>query len=505
MPYHKLLNKQLERYMGGKEEIPESMKEFLMVVSRTYQTFERDKMLSEHAFAISEKEYQEVLQNIQVQHEIRDRSIAKLKETIISLDPKSAVPHENESDDLIGIVNYLEEQVRLTKELEKELINARDLAEKASRAKGDFLSVMSHEIRTPLNAIIGIAHVMLGEPLPASQLENMRTLQISAENLLNLINDILDFSKIEEGRIQLSEKSNDLRQLVTHIRMANRVRAEDGRNLIKVIMDPDLPETVMIDDVRISQILNNLVSNAVKFTSNGSITIEVQLVKDLGDRVVLYFAVSDTGIGIAKEKQELIFEHFSQANSEITREFGGSGLGLTIVRNLLHLMNSEIHVESEPGVGSKFFFTLDLQKGSAPAPSLLISPLNESNELKDVKVLLVEDVEFNVMVAEKMLTKWKATVDVAENGLVAIGKVKATNYDIILMDLQMPVLDGYSASRHIREFNQKVPIIALTASASSDVLEKTAAAGMNAYVSKPFKPNDLFEAILRQVENSRSL
>lgn len=505
MNYHKLLEKQVTRYLGSKEEIPEMMKEFLQVVSRTYQTFERDKMLSEHAFTISEKEYQEVLENIKEQYELRDRSIARLKETISSLVPEKMSPFNSNSDDLLGIINYLEEQVKLTKELEKQLIYAKEQAESASKAKGEFLSVMSHEIRTPLNAIIGISYIMMEEFLPEPQRENLRTLQISGENLLNLINDILDFSKIEEGKIQLSFKPTNLRQLINNIKLANRVRADESCNTIKIIFDEEIPEKVKSDDVRLGQILNNLISNAVKFTSNGFISVEVMLHKDDGEFVDIDFSVKDTGIGIAPDKQAIIFEHFSQANSDITRQFGGSGLGLSIVRNLLHLMDSEIYVDSELGRGSRFYFRLRTQKyASSGIASNDTTATPNHFDLGGIQILLVEDVEFNVIVAQKMLTRWNAQIEVAENGLKAIEKVKQRNYDIVLMDLQMPVLDGYNAARHIREFNTQTPIIALTASASTDVLEKTAAAGMNAYVSKPFKPQDLYDTISTHVRAAAS-
>lgn len=497
MKYHKLLDKQVKKHFKDGTELPAGFEEFLAVVNSTYNSFERDKQISEHAYMISEKEYQEVLNDMEAQNNIRHQSIVKLKEAINSLDPSATIPFDIASDELIDVVSYLEKQIQKTKLLEVELTKARDAAEKAAKAKGDFLSVMSHEIRTPLNAIIGIAHLMMNDEMPVSQMENMRTLNISAENLLNLINDILDFSKIEEGKIELSERSIDLRQLVNNIKMANRIRAEERGNIMKVLLDADLPQYLSIDEVRLGQVLNNLVSNAVKFTRNGFITIEVSVAKNTPTHSSIYFAVTDTGIGIEKDKQQLIFEHFSQANSEITREFGGSGLGLAIIKRLLSLMKTDIHVESIPGKGAKFYFTIDFKKGTAPLE--VNKPKNGQvlSDLAGLKILLVEDVEFNVMVAEKMLTNWNAKVEVAENGLQAIGKVREGNFDIILMDLQMPILDGYSASRNIREFNNNIPIIALTASASSDVQERTKEAGMNGYVSKPFKPADLFDTITK--------
>lgn len=367
-----------------------------------------------------------------------------------------------------------------------------------SLVKGDFMALMSHGIRTPLNAIIGIAHLMMNDDLPLSQMENLRTLNISAENLLTLINDILDYNNLQEGKIKMHERNTDLRNMVNTIKLSNRFRASERGNQLKIMLDADLPRFVMTDELRLNQILNTLLSNAIKFTRNGSVKLEVKLMYSGDDFADILFEVSDTGMGIAKEKQESIFRYFTETDSDFTRDSSGSGLGLAITRHLLSLMNSEIHVQSDPGAGAKFFFTIRMKKGEE---MLMPSQPNQSetniakNDLAGIKVLLVEDVEFNVMVAEKMLANWNARVEVAENGLNAIGKAREGGFDIILMDLQMPVLDGYSATKHIREFNTDIPIIALTASASSDVHQKTKEVGMNGYVSKPFKPADLYDTI----------
>lgn len=386
----------------------------------------------------------------------------------------------------------------LNEEIENELIRAKEMAEESARVKSEFLSVMSHEIRTPLNAIIGIAHLLLQEELLPSQLENLRALNISAENLLNLINDILDFSKIEEGKIVLAEKNVDLRQVVSNIRMANRLRAAERGNTIKLIIDPNLPACVKGDEVRLGQILNNLVSNAVKFTSNGTIEIKMELRDMQQDTAAIQFSVKDSGIGIAPEHQSAIFDRFTQASSDIAREFGGSGLGLAIVKRLLGLHQSEILVNSEIGRGSEFYFTINFKKGKKKV-SEQTARLNGKDNLSGIRILLVEDVEFNILVAEKMLLNWSAQVDVAENGMIAVSKARQNEYDLILMDLQMPVMDGYSATRHIREFKPNIPIVALTASASIDILQKTQHFGMTDYLSKPFKPVELFDTICKYV------
>lgn len=495
MEYHKLLQRQIDRFFPDEDSISPSLKEFLQLVSRTYQTFEKDKWLSEHAFNISEREYQDVLKNMRTQSERQNQSIAKLKEVINSLDPNASIPELHSDDELRSVVAYLEKQIAKSKALESDIINARDQAEKASKAKGDFLSVMSHEIRTPLNAIIGIAHLMMHEPLPPNQVENLRTLNLSAENLLNLINDILDYSRIEEGRLELSPKKVNLRELVNNIRLSHRVRSQEAGNSLMVTFDPWLPQTVWADEVRLGQILNNLVSNAVKFTTNGTIRIELVIERSTAQEVDIRFNITDTGIGIEPEKQSVIFEHFSQADSEITRKYGGSGLGLTIVKRLLRLMHSDIHLESAPGRGSRFYFTLRLKTEKDETSQRSSGPATQIKDLEGIKILLVEDVEFNVMVAKKMLSNWKAVVDVAENGAIAVDLVRQQEYDLILMDLQMPVMDGYTATKHIREFNQQVPIIALTAFASSDVENMSMDVGMNAFLSKPFKPTDLYEII----------
>ncbi len=501
MEYHSILEKQIRKFLSEKHQSDNDLLNLLDSISKSYHAFDRDKKIADHAFEISEKEYQQVNSDLQAQDNIRKASIKKLKEAIRSLDPSVAHDFEEKDDNLIKIINFLEEQIKKTKTLEIDLIFAKESAEKASKAKSDFLSIMSHEIRTPLNAIIGTNNLLhYQDPLP-TQKELLSVMKISSENLLSLINDVLDFGKLEEGKIILAERDIHLKQFVKNLRAAHRFRAEERGNSLKLMYDEDIPEYVIGDDVRLGQILNNLISNAIKFTKKGTINIEVLLNKIIDEEVYVDFAVIDTGIGISKDKQEMIFDRFTQANNNITREYGGSGLGLTIIKLLLQLQNSEIHLESEAGTGSKFFFTLRFGKSTTEhLAENKNQQINETPNLNNINILLVEDVEFNVMVAEKMLQNWNAKVVVACNGEVAVEKAKSKKYDIILMDLQMPVMDGYTATSLIRAFDTKTPIIALTASITMDIQGRAYEFGMNDCITKPFNPNDLF-SIIRKYAN----
>ena len=389
------------------------------------------------------------------------------------------------------------------KRIEKELTKAKEEAVQSNIAKSQFLSMMSHEIRTPLNAVIGISHLLLMcDPKP-DQIENINTLKFSSENLLVLINDILDFSKIEAGKIEFEEADFSIIDLINNIRMASNFKASEKGVKIRVMLDNDLAGAVVGDPVRLGQILTNLIGNAVKFTSQGSITIEATQQAEDADTSTILFSVTDTGLGMTQESLSTIFESFTQASSDTTRKFGGTGLGLAITKRLLELQNSQIFVESTLGKGSKFYFTLTFRKSAhkfaEKEPKDII--FQDKVSLKGTRVLLVEDNSINVMVARQFLQLWKIEMDVAINGLMAIEMVSEKDYDVVLMDLQMPEMDGYEATKHIRSMPGKnfgqLPIIALTASAMLDIKDKAFDVGMNDYLSKPFNPNELYQKIAK--------
>lgn len=381
------------------------------------------------------------------------------------------------------------------KKVEHELIKTREEALQLSRAKEMFVSVMSHEIRTPLNAVIGMAHILREDDPTPSQLEHLDILKFSAENLLSLLNGILDYTKIETGNVALEATAINLRELVTRTMDSFLFKAKEKGIALRYEIDHGIPDEVIGDQTRLYQVLINLIGNSIKFTHEGSVKLRLNLVSDTAEKIAVQFSISDTGIGIAKDKVDYIFEAYTQAKSDTTRKYGGTGLGLAITKRLIDLFGSSIQVQSEEGKGSDFIFTIAFKKvGNAKRKDQ-----KENFRTFDKKVLVVDDNDINRLLARKVLSKWGIEADMAENGRIAVQKILENRYDLVLMDIHMPEMDGFEAVKMVRnqpdEVYRKLPIIALTASILSSELNEISEAGMNDYVQKPFAPNDLYRKI----------
>jgi PAS domain S-box-containing protein len=396
------------------------------------------------------------------------------------------------------------------KKVENELIHAKQEAEKSMRAKEQFLSVMSHEIRTPLNAVIGLTHLLLEEnPLP-EQIEQLQAIKFSADNLMVIINDILDFSKIESGKINFEQIDFETVSVFKGIQQSLNFKAEEKNLRLLFNVDKHIPAKLCGDPVRLNQILLNLVSNAIKFTEKGYVEVKARVLKQQAKGVTIEFIVSDTGIGIESDKLTAIFESFTQASSETTRKYGGTGLGLTITKRLIELQGGSIKVTSKLGMSSEFVFELTFGIAAKQITRAQTQVVEEfSHSLRGLKVLLVEDNKMNQMVVCKFLKKWGVETDIAADGMEAIDKLKNHWYQLILMDLQMPHLDGYATTRFIRnnmqEYLKNIPILALTASALMNVKQNTLEAGMNDFITKPFDPKDLYAKLLKYTSSGYSM
>jgi signal transduction histidine kinase len=403
---------------------------------------------------------------------------------------------------VLRLLRFRKQAVAALENHAQALRQAKNEAETASRAKAEFLSVMSHEIRTPMNAVIGMTNLLRDEEPRPDQQAHLDILEFSSRHLLSLINDILDFSKIEAGRLVLEDTSLNLPVLLAQVTASMGQVASDKNIELHCECDPSQPAWYRGDPVRLGQIVTNLVSNAIKFTPEGSVTVRMQPSPAAGIRIL----VEDTGIGIPEDRQQAIFEKFTQSSSDTTRKYGGTGLGLAITKRLLEMMGSHIQLSSTTGQGSTFFFDLELPLAIVPTEGMSPSelPMVRSASLENVRILVAEDNPVNQLVVGKFLDKWGVKVETVDNGAEAITRLLQGGIDLVLMDVQMPVMDGLTAAREIRKLADPalagLPIIALTASVLKEEKEAIEAADMNDAVFKPFDPKVLREKLERYLQ-----
>jgi len=379
---------------------------------------------------------------------------------------------------------------------EFEILKAKEKAEKAAQVKSRFLSNMSHELRTPLNAIIGTSNILLQEEYMAAQRESFQVLKHSSEHMLQLINDILDFSKLEAGKMELENAPFNLKQFLTRAISPFLTGGKPGVRIILAV-DDSLDQETIGDEMRLNQVINNLLSNARKFTEEGTITISAKPDKVKSDSLVVRFSVRDTGIGIAPNKVRQIFESFEQADTETTRKYGGTGLGLAISKAIVERMGGALKVSSEPGKGSEFHFSVEMNINHGQKAYVNEESLKVLRELEGVRVLMAEDNPINMLVARRFLLKWKVNVDEATNGLKALELFRKNAYDLLLIDLEMPEMDGTQAVAEIRKTDTQVPIIAFTAAVYDNMHEDLLRKGFTDFIPKPFRPEELHKKILQ--------
>ncbi len=397
-------------------------------------------------------------------------------------------------------LNYQQQQLSdqndLLNKANDNLQKAKEVAERSSRAKSVFLSNVSHEIRTPMNVIMGLTQFLEEEKLSERGKKNIQLIQQSSSHLLHIINDILDLSKIEAGRITFEEKHFNLPELLDQLKLSTETLKGEKDIAIHFNLESNLPVNYHGDRTRLQQILTNILGNAVKFTDIGTIKLDVQLVNHQRDLYTLRFTISDTGIGIPYNRVNTIFESFTQAEDDHSRTYGGTGLGLTITKKLVELQGGNIQVQSIPGEGSIFTVELDF---FAESPSILPTnvQLTEKHQIdfSKTRILLVEDNQLNISLATQLFKRWKAVYAVAENGYQALDQLKRSNFDLVLLDLHMPGMNGFDTFKEIRKGEIDVPVVALTADAFDDTREKAFAMGFDDLMIKPYRAEDLAKLI----------
>ncbi len=383
-------------------------------------------------------------------------------------------------------------------EKNKELISAKETAEQVSTLKSQFISTVSHELRTPLYGVIGLTSLLMENPEQKKKTEYLESLKFSGDYLLALINDVLQLSKIETNEVKLEKVTFDIRSLIEGIVNSLHTKQKSNNNTVHIDIDKKINTTLLGDSVRLSQILINLIGNALKFTKDGNIWVAVKCMQNNDNNYLLRFIVKDDGIGIPKNKQQTIFDNFAQVKNE-NQEYEGTGLGLAIVKKLIHLHNSEIKIKSQEGKGSEFYFDLSYEK--AVKEEEISSQMGETISIgtSNFNVLIVDDNKINQIVTQNILKKKGYTCDIASNGMAAIEKLKSDKFDLVLMDINMPEMNGLEATKVVRTFNTHIPIIALTAVEEGEIRNQALSVGMNDVIIKPYDTQQFFQTIMRNI------
>ena len=404
---------------------------------------------------------------------------------------------KNKEGDILGYIGIARD-ITERKKLENDLISAKQIAEESVVLKEAFLANMSHEIRTPMNAIIGFTDLLLRKQLPSKELDYVQTIKRSGENLLRIINDILDVSKIDSGVMEFEEHPINIHEVFSSLNIMLSQKAKEKKLNLDFEIDINIPDTVLGDPTRLTQIILNLVGNAIKFTKTGSIYVFARLIREETEIYQIEFSIKDTGIGISPDKLQFIFERFSQAEAHTTRNYGGTGLGLSIARQLVTLQGGAMNVTSKVGIGSVFTFVLPFKKTDKKFINAQTNySVTDIEKLRRFRILAVEDNLINVKFITSLFSNYNIPIAIAENGKVALEKVKETNFDLILMDIEMPEMNGYETSSIIRhQLKSDVPIIAMTAHAMAGEQDKCVAYGMTDYLAKPIDANLLFEKMI---------
>ena len=455
---------------------------------------------------------------------LADKQLIDQNKDILIQSQKEQIDERNESESLnklttilsVGLITilslltlslYKNNNIRLKTnnmlyKKNEELLTEKERAEIAAKTKTNFLSTVTHELRTPLYAVTGLTNMLLEENPKPEQIQHLKSLKFSGEYLLTFINDILQINKIEANKVDIEPENFNLKKKITNVIAALNNSALDNNIQMHFEYESGLPETFNADQLKISQILINLIGNSIKFTKDGDIWVRVFKLQQEGDNYILRFEIEDNGIGISKEKQEMLFESFAQGSIQINRKYGGTGLGLSIVKGLIEILKGKIYLDSELGKGSKFTFEVPLKYAEAVAKPQKIEYFDKIDELElsNIKILVVEDNKINQMITKKILNKMKLNCEIVDNGESAVNKAKETTYDVILMDIHMPGISGLEATKLIRGFDKNITIFALTAVTLEDKMHEFEEAGFTDIISKPFKQEDfekkLYEALI---------